>query len=310
MLSESERVARLAPPLSDKGPVRMVLDTDTYNEIDDQFAIAQAMLSPEQLTVEAIYAAPFHNSRSSGAGDGMEKSYEEIHRVLHALGRTDLDGFVFRGAHRFLREESGPLSGINNEAALDLITRAAGQSSDSGLLYVVAIGAPTNIAHALLLEPRLAEKIVVVWLGGHALGWPHADEFNLRQDLCATRVLLNSGVPLVHLPCLGAASHLQTTLPEMEAYVAGHGQIGDYLFHIFQEHRADQRGWAKVLWDMSAVAWLIDSSWVLTNLVASPLVSDDLKWSADAQRHLIRSAYFVDRNGVFLDFFNKLARPI
>ena len=50
----------------------MVLDTDTYNEIDDQYALAQVLLSPEDVTVEAVYAAPFHNARSTGPGDGME----------------------------------------------------------------------------------------------------------------------------------------------------------------------------------------------------------------------------------------------
>ena len=64
---------RLAPPT---GKVRMVLDTDTYNEIDDQFAVVQALISPDRLAVEAIYAAPFDNNRSSGPGEGMEKSYE------------------------------------------------------------------------------------------------------------------------------------------------------------------------------------------------------------------------------------------
>ena len=56
--------------------VRMVLDTDTYNEIDDQFARVRAAC-PEKLNVEAVYAAPFTNDRSTGPGDGMEKSYEE-----------------------------------------------------------------------------------------------------------------------------------------------------------------------------------------------------------------------------------------
>jgi len=63
----------------------MVLDTDTYNEIDDQFALVYALLS-SNLRVEAVYAAPFHNARSTGPGDGMEKSYEEILRILDRLG--------------------------------------------------------------------------------------------------------------------------------------------------------------------------------------------------------------------------------
>ena len=66
----SELVAALEPP---EGRVRMVLDTDTYNEIDDQFAVVHALTS--DMDVEAIYAAPFHNARSEGPEDGMEKSY-------------------------------------------------------------------------------------------------------------------------------------------------------------------------------------------------------------------------------------------
>ena len=82
-LTPARRLALLDPPA---GKVRMVLDTDTYNEIDDQFALVYALLSPERVAVEAIYAAPFHNSRSSGPADGMRKSYEEIVRVLARLG--------------------------------------------------------------------------------------------------------------------------------------------------------------------------------------------------------------------------------
>jgi purine nucleosidase len=81
-LSPAFRLDRLQPP---SGKVRMVLDTDTYNEIDDQFALVHALLSPDSMDVEAIYAAPFHNSRSANAGDGMEKSHEEILRLLERL---------------------------------------------------------------------------------------------------------------------------------------------------------------------------------------------------------------------------------
>ena len=70
-LGEQDRISRLQAPA---GKVRMVLDTDTYNEIDDQFALTYALLSPDKLSVEAIYAAPFHNSRSNGPGDGMKKA--------------------------------------------------------------------------------------------------------------------------------------------------------------------------------------------------------------------------------------------
>ena len=78
-LSDVELVKRLSLP---EGKIDMVLDTDTYNEVDDQFALAYALLSPERLNVQAVYAAPFHNNRSSGPADGMQRSYDEIADIL------------------------------------------------------------------------------------------------------------------------------------------------------------------------------------------------------------------------------------
>lgn len=74
-MEESSRLKRLEPP---KAKVRMVFDTDTYNEIDDHFALAYACLPKEKVQMEAVYSAPFFNKRSSSAGDGMGKSYQEI----------------------------------------------------------------------------------------------------------------------------------------------------------------------------------------------------------------------------------------
>ena len=78
-LAPAERRKKLALPA---GRIRAVMDTDTFNEIDDQFAIAYAINAPERLRVKAFYAAPFFNERSSGPADGMERSYHEIKKLL------------------------------------------------------------------------------------------------------------------------------------------------------------------------------------------------------------------------------------
>src|SRR4030042_483404 len=85
---QTQRIEMLKPPTN--RPIRMVLDTDTYNEIDDQFALVYALISPE-LDLRAVYAAPFSNQRSTGPKDGMEKSYEEILRILQKLGKPPED---------------------------------------------------------------------------------------------------------------------------------------------------------------------------------------------------------------------------
>jgi len=297
-VSENQRITMLKHP--DDGPVRMVLDTDTYNEIDDQFALVYALISPE-LDVKAVYAAPFKNNRSSGPGDGMEKSYEEILRILSRLGKSP-DGFAFKGSSRYLLDMKNP---ERSPAAMDLVSRAR-NSSPEDPLYVAAVGAITNVGNAILIDPSIIQNIVVVWLGGNGHNWPHQREFNFRQDLNASRIIFDSGVPFVQLPCTPVVTHFTTTVPEMERYVGGRGAIGDYLLKIFKEYRKDHFGWSKVLWDMTAIAWLINDNWLPSDLVHSPIVTDNYTFSFDQSRHLIRRVNFVHRDPIFRDFFTKL----
>ncbi|CAG7636577.1 Pyrimidine-specific ribonucleoside hydrolase RihB [Paenibacillus solanacearum] len=300
-MTDEKRIRRLAPP---EGKVRMVLDTDTFNEIDDQFAVAYALASPERLQVEALYAAPFLNALSSSPGDGMEKSYHEIVKICGLFGRLP-DGFVYKGSDQFMPDAATP---VQSEAVSDLIARARA-SSDEDPLYVVAIGAITNVASAIRLEPRIIDKIVVVWLGGHALHWPNCQEFNLRQDVHASRTVLDSGVPLMLVPCSGVASHLITTLAETNQFLKDQGPIGNYLCDTFEQCRKDHFAYSRVIWDLSAVAWLVAPASVPSSLVHSPVITSSdavYRWSFDPGRHFIRCATAVSRDRIFGDLYREI----
>jgi purine nucleosidase len=314
-LSDSTRLEKLQPP---DGKVMMVIDTDTYNEIDDQFAVVHALLSPEKLSVEGIYAAPFFNHRSTSPGNGMQMSYDEILRLLDRLD-IDPQGLAYRGSNGFLADYDHPYS---SNAVSDLIERAM-QSKEP--LYVVAIGALTNIASAILIEPKIIEKIVLVWLGGTAMHWPNANEFNLMGDVLASRLVLDCGVPLVLIPCAGVTTHLRTTVSEIEQYVQGRGAIGDYLAETFKAYNDDHFGWSKEIWDVVAVAYLVNADWIPSNIISSPMIAQQppvhepgqnpypwekyhLTWSFDQSRHHIRCAYYVERDPIFRDLFTKLER--
>lgn len=298
-LDEAFRLNQLEPPT---GKIRMVLDTDTYNEVDDQFALAYAWLSKEKIDLEAVYAAPFHNNRSEGPADGMEKSYQEILRLLNMLGQSP-EGYAFRGSDQYLADVSKP---IRSEAALDLIAKAM-ESSPANPLYVVPVGCITNIASAILIEPKIIENIVVVWLGGNGLNWPHQKEFNLMQDVLAAQVVFNSGVPFVVMPCRPVVSHFHTTLPELKHYLEGKNELSDYLYNIVVEYSGGRDAYSKVIWDVTAVAWLVNPGWIKTNLVHSPVLTDQVTYSVDQSRHFIRIAEELNRDAIFRDLFNKLA---
>ncbi len=297
-IRESDRINRLDPP---KGKVRAIIDTDTYNEIDDQFALAYAFLSKEKIELEAVYAAPYFNDRSTSAGDGMDKSYQEILRLLKFLGKSP-DGFAFRGSDRYLEDVSRP---VRSEAALDLIKKAK-TATPQNPLYVITVGCITNIASAILIDPSIINNIVVVWLGGNSLEWPHQKEFNLMQDVPAARVVLNSGVPLVIMPCQPVVAHFHTTIPEMEHYLKGKSPIADYLLKTTIEYSGGHDYWSKVIWDVTAVAWLVNSSWLPTNLEHSPVLTDQVTYSIDHTRHFLRMATSLNRDAIFGDLFRKL----
>lgn len=278
----------------------MVLDTDTYNEIDDQFAVVHALLSPERIQLEALYAAPFYNELSEGPKDGMEKSYEEIQKILRVMNREEVP--VYKGSEHYLPGAGLP---VESEAARNLVERAMASDPEDPL-YVVAIGAITNVASALLMEPRIIERIVLLWLGGHSLHWPNSKEFNLSQDVHAARTVLDCGVPLVLFPCRGMASHLHTTLAELDSCIRGSSPVGDYLYETFQRCHADHFAYSRIIWDLTTTAWLVEPKWLPSAIVPSPVLSTDSHYSTDYRRHMIRLVQFLDRDRIFRDLFTKI----
>jgi inosine-uridine nucleoside N-ribohydrolase len=289
------------------GRVDVVLDTDTYNEIDDQFALSYMVRSEEKLNVRAIYAAPFTNDRSDGPADGMEKSYKEILNILTLLDREDLKEHVYRGSASYMPSET---EAVMSDAALDLVNRAMEYSEDHPL-YVIAIGAITNVSSALVLKPEIKERIVVIWLGGHAVHWPHNREFNLHQDIAGARVVFGCGVPLVQLPCMGVVSAFTTSGPELEYHLRGKNKLCDYLIDTTREealHCGGGPAWTRAIWDVTAVAWLLDGDFEEDCLIHSPIPEYDDRYSFDNRRHFIRYVYHIKRDNLFADLFEKLAR--
>ena len=92
-----------------QGKIDVILDTDAYNEIDDQFAISYMLKSKEKLNVKAILAAPFLNDKSTSPKDGMEKSYNEILKLLDLADESEMKNNVYRGSEIFLPDEKTPV---------------------------------------------------------------------------------------------------------------------------------------------------------------------------------------------------------
>ncbi len=289
-------------------PVDVVLDTDAYNEVDDQFAIAYLLRSAERLHTKAIYAAPFLNVRSVTPRDGMEKSYREI---CHLLSLMDEQVAVFRGSEQFLTDEKTP---VISPAARDLAERAMDYAADKPL-YVVAIGAITNVASALLINPEIAERIVVVWLGGHAHHYHDTKEFNLFQDVAAARVVMGSGVRFVQLPCRGVVDMFALSRHEIVHYFEQKNPLCGYLLsHTvaqLDEENGGAKDWSKPLWDVTAVAWLLlgaEERTFGTRIVPIRLPKYDGTYDEEHRELKMAYVYHLRRDPILRDFIPKLTK--
>lgn len=295
------------------GLTDVVLDTDAFNEADDQFAISYLVRSGDKLNVKGLCAAPFgHNSNAQLPSEGMLKSYDEIKHILKLNKREDLLGNVYKGSDRYLPDEKTPVI----SEATDFLIKLSKNYSEEKPLYIVGIGAITNIASALLIDPEMKNRVVVVWLGGHAIYKPHTREYNMFQDVAAARVVFGCGVPLVHVPCDGAANGFVTTRYELEHWLRGKNELCDYLLEklidTVENHfkKRPDLPWSCVIWDVTAVAWLLNDNdrFMTSELIHTPIPTYDYHYAFDNRRQLCRSISAIKRDELFDDLFTKLAK--
>lgn len=304
-MTEKLLLERLARP--DVYPLDVVLDTDAYNEIDDQYALAYLIGNKDKLDIKAICAAPFSNFKAGDPGLGMELSYDEILNVLDLLGENGYGDRVFHGSRSYLPSEKKP---VRSAAAERIVELALKRSVTDPPLYVVAIGAATDVASAILMEPSIIDRIVVVWLGGHAHHWPVNDEFNMKQDVAAARILFDSCVPVVQLPCMGVVSAFTTTGPELRYWLKGKNRFCDYMVDFTEAEAgryAQGRYWSRAIWDVTAVGWLVSDEFQKDCLVHSPVCQYDNRYSFDQTRHFIRYVYWINRDALIKDLFEKIS---
>lgn len=285
----------------------VVLDTDAYNEIDDQFAIAYLLRQKDILNTKAIYAAPFFNNKSSGPKDGMEKSYDEIIKVVRLCGEEKSGIKILKGSHEYLKDENTPTI---SDAARDLAQRAMEYTSKTPL-YVVAIGAITNIASAILINPDICSRIVVVWLGGHALWHKYTKEFNMYQDIAAARVVMKNAKEFVQLPCDGVVSEFRVSGPELEKWLFNKNELADYLaknaVHEAESYAAGS-AWTRVIWDVTAVAYLTDNGgrFMLSEKRNRVLPEYNYTYEKSPTDKEMTYVYHINRDELMTDLFKKL----
>ena len=269
------------------------------------FALTFALLAKDKIDLKAVTAAPFFNMNSTSPADGMEKSYQEILNIF-SLMDISAEGKVFRGSPCYLPAPETP---VKSDAAYKIIEFAKEAERDGERLYVLAIGAITNVASAILLAPEIIKNITVVWLGGHAFEWHDKnDEFNLYQDVPASQVIFDSKVPLVMFPCAMVTDHLLTTEPELKARCKNSGKIGEYLYSHTYEEMVRCGHDSRVIWDIVTVAYFVCPDAMKFIIRPTAKLNDDGSYDlSDNSRHTMRYAYALNRDIIFKHLFESIA---
>ena len=281
--------------------VRVIVDTDAACEADDSFAIAHALMSPK-LIVKGILAEHFNCEGS------VERSYREIETILQAM---ELSVPFYMGAEGAMKENDGSM----NEASRFLIDEA--MREDEKPLFVLCQGAITNVAIAMRKEPKIIQRMTVVWIGTHGIASGGKQikralfrEFNAGNDIAAANYVLQSGVRLWLIPSF-VYTTIRIGIAEIQRRIAPCGNIGRHLFEQLTAYNMSEgAGWTQgeswSLGDSPAIAVAINPDCGTYEEVKAPVILEDTSSAKGENMPTIRMYTQVDSRYILEDFIAKL----
>ena len=281
-----------------KDKINIILDTDTYNECDVQFALSYLIKSKDLFNIEAITVAPYsHTKRDVKVRDSQELSYNEILKICNWLN-FDTDNKVFKGSVDYIQ------NGYDEKnVAVNKIIEIALKNNKT---YILGIGAITNIALAIKKEPKIVNKIEIIWLGGNELGYKDNFEYNFRQDVEAVKIVFESKVKLTILPCKNIVSELKIDINTIKEKLENKSKLCNYLIERFYNDGYHDVQESRVIWDISVIAYMINKNWFETKQISCPNIRKDTSYEVTNNRHNITFVTKLDRNKIYEDLFNKL----
>ena len=277
--------------------IRVIVDTDAACEADDPFAIAHALLC-KKFEVKAIFAEQF------GKPETTRLSYQEITTLLEAM---EIDVPVFMG-------EEGKLSDVEGKeispAASYLIEEAL--KEDKKPLFVLCLGAITNVASAIRKCPEITKRMTVVWIGGQNIDFPNPDfrEFNSGNDIQAANYVVSSGVELWLIPA-NVYGTMRIGLAEIQRRIYPCGKVGKHLFeNMITYNMSEGAGWTAgeswSLGDSPAVGVVLDQNCGQYTYREAPVFEEDTTYRFEEGRPKIRVYTSINSRFILEDFISKL----
>jgi len=251
-------------------PRKIIIDTDPGQ--DDAVAILLALASPEELEVLGIVAV---------AGNvGLHHNANNALKIVELSGRRDIP--VYAGCSRPMRRQlvtaehvhgdtglngpdlPAPTLALQPQHGVDYLVETL-MAAEPGTITLCTLGPLTNIAMALVKEPRIAERVAeLVMMGGAYFEVGNitpAAEFNIYVDPDAADIVLRSGIPIVIQPL--DVTHMMQSTPERLAAIKAIGNRTGQAVHdmlTFSEgFDLKKYGWSGApLHDPTVIAYLLE----------------------------------------------------
>lgn len=295
------------------GKIRVIFDTDTNNELDDQHALAYLLFSGGSFNVAGVTV------NATKSGGNIDAQYAEAERVMRLCGYHSTLS-LYKGANsnfdsirQQLQQEK-----FDGSDAVNFIITEAKKSADQKLV-VIAVGKLTNVALALQKAPAIADLMRVVWLGSN---YPEPGEYNQDNDTASMNYVLKTKVPFemvtVRYGKSTGSAAVDVTQEEINKRMPGIGPeviipvtgrhggefktFGDYSVNLF-EHIDYHENRSRALFDMVAVAVVKNPSWSEEKVISAPVYFDN-QWHEQPQnaRTIIVRENF-DKEKILEDFY-------
>jgi hypothetical protein len=297
--------------------IRVLFDTDTNNELDDQHALAYLLFNGNTFSVTGVTV------NATRSGGNIEKQYTEAERVMRLCGYHDKLP-LFKGANsRFdsIRSQVND-EGFDGEEAVNFIIGEAKKSKDKKLV-LIAVGKLTNVALALQKDPTISESLRVVWLGSN---YPDPGEYNLENDTASLSYVLKTNVEFemvtVRYGNATGSAFVAVTQAEVNEKLPGKGPeiivpvtgrhggefktFGDYSVNLFEHIDYHGTPPSRALFDVVAVAVVKNALWGEKKEIPCPKYVSN-KWMAQPDNKRMISVWEnFDKENILKDFYASL----
>lgn len=285
-------------------PIRVIVDADTANEIDDLYAIVRAIVAPE-FHVEGLTSA--HFTRSTESNETVHRSQAINEQLLDAMGLQNSIPHPV-GADRSMPDAS---TAVDSPAARFIIERAhAGSANDK--LIVFALGACTNLASALVLDPSIEPKVTFAFIDGdYKDGKWGPGIFNWKNDISAVKVIMESKVEYFHMPARSVSIEMRLSKNDVDQHLKGKGGVWDLLVDRWETFPRTANQKVKVMWDVALIEAILRPELATPVVVGAPIIHDAEtveQYPDNSRRVTVFEA--IDADGMAHDFWNAIDAAI